>query len=599
MKIVRSVVLNSDPDLEPGFPVQTLHREGTYKAGTSINTRVGNIDSDPQLEILVSGVAQGPLYAWNHDGTLVPGWPVVYYNRSFYTTLGNLSNQSPGLEVLTGQYIHRVPETPPGPILAYTGAGLLLPGWPKDSEYDISKSASLADLDSDGLDEIIIYEGRSKVYAYKEDGSPLSGWPVDGESGTHAIADLDGDGDLEIVTVINSTSDGADLVAYHHEGSRVDNFNIRIQPYRFPLPVVGDVDGDGIPEIVIFSLGDWPPPSSSLAILIISNTGILKHIIPFNLMSHAAYMEASSAPALADLDQDNIPEIIIGLSEGIIAYKGDGTVLPGWPVTWSTTWLQQVGNGAPVVGDIDGDQFPDIVSISIDNNNPFTPDDIFAFDCHGNVIPGFPKLVNLGNGAVPAIADIDLDGRNELVITGTYWDGIPGFYDKVWVYDLQGKTSGKVEWGQLGGGPQNWGSYPPPPTYAGFNLFISAPDFIYTPPSVSSFIPLKYGNKGVAIASSAVLTATLDTGLTYLSDTSGIIPAINGQTVSWVLPSLGYLIHNDFRLNIGLPPSATFGDSYQVGFEINSDQADAMPIDNTGFAIVRVVRQVFLPLTRK
>jgi hypothetical protein len=592
-KIVRAATLDSDPDLEPGFPVQTLHLPGTYFGWASINTRVGNIDSDPQLEILVSGVAQGPLYAWNHDGTLEPGWPVYYYNNTFYTSLGNLSNQPPGLEVFTGQFIVQVPEAPPHPLMAYSGNGEFLLGWPKYKYF--SPYPTLADLNSDGLDEIVVNN-----YVYKADGTTLSSWSTSAQYTDHdAIADLDGDGDLEIIATINAIQgNGVDLVAYHHDGSRVEGINVRIQPYRHQLPVIGDVDGDGSPEIMIFSYGDWPPPSSSLALLIISNTGVIKHTIPFNLMSHSAYMEASSAPALADLDQDNIPEIVIGLNEAVIVFRGDGTVFPGWPVTWSTTSLQSVGNGAPVVGDIDGDQFPDIVSISI-NDYLYYPQDIFAFDRHGNLIPGFPKHANIGQGAVPAIADIDLDGRNELIITGTYWGGISGIYDKVWVYDLRRGNTGKVEWGQLGGGPQNWGSYPPPPIYPGSDLFISAPESIYTPPTVSSFVPLEYGNQGVALAFSVVLTATLEPGLTYIHDTSGITPTVNGQTVSWVLPNLGYLIHSDFLLNIGLPPGATYGDSYNLRFEINSEQADAVPSDNTGLVNVKVVRQVFLPLTRK
>jgi len=65
-----------DPDLEPGFPVQTLHRAGTYGSGQIIHTLVGNIDDEPTAEILVTGLARGPLYAWNSDGTLQSGWPV-------------------------------------------------------------------------------------------------------------------------------------------------------------------------------------------------------------------------------------------------------------------------------------------------------------------------------------------------------------------------------------------------------------------------------------------------------------------------------------------------------------------------------------------
>ncbi len=88
-----------DPVLEPGFPVTVTHSSGTFMSGPVICVRAGNIDADPQLEILFTGTAQGPLHAWNSDGSHVPGWPVYLHNRAFYPSLGSLSNDFPGLEV--------------------------------------------------------------------------------------------------------------------------------------------------------------------------------------------------------------------------------------------------------------------------------------------------------------------------------------------------------------------------------------------------------------------------------------------------------------------------------------------------------------------
>jgi hypothetical protein len=64
----------TDSDLEPGFPVKAINTGGTYQGGPVIHTLVGNIDSDLNLEIVVTGLATGPLYAWNSDGSPVTGW---------------------------------------------------------------------------------------------------------------------------------------------------------------------------------------------------------------------------------------------------------------------------------------------------------------------------------------------------------------------------------------------------------------------------------------------------------------------------------------------------------------------------------------------
>ncbi|HSW38555.1 MAG TPA: CFI-box-CTERM domain-containing protein, partial [Acidobacteriota bacterium] len=83
----------------------------------------------------------------------------------------------------------------------------------------------------------------------------------------------------------------------------------------------------------------------------------------------------------------------------------------------------------------------------------------------------FPKQVNIGTGLIPAIADIDADGRNEIIVTGDapfHQDRSYriGYFDKVWVYDLGGVHHGPVIWGQFMGNAGNTGTptivYPTP-----------------------------------------------------------------------------------------------------------------------------------------
>ena len=50
--------------IEPGFPVNTYHSAGMYHAGQAINTLVADINNDWYQEIIVSGLANGPLYAF-------------------------------------------------------------------------------------------------------------------------------------------------------------------------------------------------------------------------------------------------------------------------------------------------------------------------------------------------------------------------------------------------------------------------------------------------------------------------------------------------------------------------------------------------------
>ena len=77
--------------------------------------------------------------------------------------------------------------------------------------------------------------------------------------------------------------------------------------------------------------------------------------------------------------------------------------------------------GTPVLGDLDGDGFLDIVVAAMDQH-------VYAWDRHGSPLPGWPVLVqdpNPGGGQMPAgaesintpvLADLDGDGRLEVLI---------------------------------------------------------------------------------------------------------------------------------------------------------------------------------------
>src|SRR5436190_7355178 len=93
----------TDPDLEPGYPVQALETAGSYHSGPAVHVQVGNIDADPTLEIVATALSNGPLYAWSADGSPEPGWPVST-NGAAYPAMGELSADSPGLEVFSGTW---------------------------------------------------------------------------------------------------------------------------------------------------------------------------------------------------------------------------------------------------------------------------------------------------------------------------------------------------------------------------------------------------------------------------------------------------------------------------------------------------------------
>jgi hypothetical protein len=128
----------------------------------------------------------------------------------------------------------------------------------------------------------------------------------------------------------------------------------------------------------------------------------------------------------------------------------------------------EVGNSSPVVGDLDGDGLPEVVVLEASSRAVEAyVGDVHVFTARGQRLSAFCRRLRIGRGAVPAIADIDRDGRNELIVTSQLAWGSVGYVDSVWVYDFGGPTPhGPVQWGQFMAGPRHQGAFRPTGRFA-------------------------------------------------------------------------------------------------------------------------------------
>ena len=489
-----NVTVNVDADLQAGFPAKAFSFSGL---GSS--PLVANIDSSSEFKIFVPMDTYGTVNAWKDNGTPLPGWP-IQPGLPTIIAAGELSLDSPGDEIimcLTQGYL-----------LAVDGSGYLLPGWPIEIPLSLAVPPLIADIVGDERDEIIIGQ---RPNMYSADGVRLN-WLKDDPfqiSDMLGSIDLDLDGDLEIVTygkIDPFSEENSDLIAWHHTGDLVAGFPV---PSSFRYFALGDVDGDGLPEIVGTSrqgtLDDY-----SLIVWIYGNTGILKNtfIIP---KTSAFY---PSPPSLADLNDDGKLEIIVQTDEALHVLRSDGTYYPGWPVVWGDSY--QLSFSAPVIGDVDGDQIPDIITTSL--NESTSSYVVHVFDHNGILHPHFPKnLRDSVNALPPAIADIDADGHNEIIIVGSDGGEYRGSVDTVWVYDLGGPNHGPVLWGQAQGNAQNTRTptiiYPTPRVYHSLSLTLSGEGTVNFRPSGKECSDhcMEYLNDGT----SATLTAEADSSYVF------------------------------------------------------------------------------------
>ena len=351
------------------------------------------------------------------------------------------------------------------------------------------------------------------MQAYRADSTAVPGWPITLATSssspvvrTPAVADLFGDGSPEIIY-----TDAQRVYAYHHDGSVVTGFPVDLSATAVrSFPVVGDVDSDGAPEIIVVSQAQG---ATHAIINILGNTGVIERTIVTSFE-----IADDVAPALADFDDDGIPEIVVQFdrlsSAGALAvWRGTGTPLSGWPVSID----DQSGNSAPVVGDVNGDGAPDIVLMTRVYNTPYGYGDVRAYDHLGQPLAGFPKRLPSDMGAAPAIADLDLDGRNDIIVSGSHIGPYMGHYDTIWAFDLEGPTgNAAIEWGQFMNDEKHSGFYK-----TGKNL------------ATAAYVATQIRGNGTITSSPAGIACGADCIELYPKGTRVTLTASGGTLGSW------------------------------------------------------------------
>ena len=324
--------------------------------------------------------------------------------------------------------------------------------WEKKIPYSMFQSPVIANLDgsSDGTMEVLIKSHQtSDIFILDHNGNELrrlnpnanitSG--KDYNSSALAVADLDGDGQMEII----ASYDSLGIYIWRQDGTafttnpfwRAGDANLA------SAPVVCDLNGDGKKELV-FS-------QHNIAIshvYAISLEGD-KTVAGWDGSQTIPYTNPYSLDhtlSVGDIDNDGHLEVVI-LGHGVVkAWKHTGKLLFSKPVDGLLPQITYAANiNTPILADVDGDAVPDIVFCC---NNKF----IYALHNDGSDILGFP-IVSADEKFLdtPCVADIDNDGRNEI---------IAGSEKDLYVWKTEGIPTA-IEWGVKRGNPQNTGEYFP------------------------------------------------------------------------------------------------------------------------------------------
>ena len=254
----KTIFAHEDPDLHAGFPVR-LNGSGE-PSGTFYD-----LDNDGADELILPD-SDGTLHVFDSEGGEMDGFPVLLDTRDGHTDLA---------------------PNPHGEACAFR---------PRDDrgdcptrghvDYDVRHTAlvgapAVGDLEGDDDEdvEIVMSTADGWVYAFHHDGTRVEGFPVrtdpansegtdpnnwydEGILAGVTIYDLDGNDDLEIIVGAGDQH----VYAWDHDGEDHAGFPVHCRDTArdadedlspsagnriVATPAVGDLDGDGDPEIVI------------------------------------------------------------------------------------------------------------------------------------------------------------------------------------------------------------------------------------------------------------------------------------------------------------------------------------------------------------
>lgn len=434
----------------------------------------------------------GSLVVVNADGTVAAGFPVQLPTEVNSVAVGDLDGNGIGDVLVVGYGSTFAGASVPGGLRAYDANGTLRwdrPGGDFDGNgvaEAVYSTPAIADVDGDGIPEVAWggYDG----YVYLADlstGADRPGWPIfvrDTVWSSPALHDLDGDGNREIVIGVDAhagdivlgvpTPDGGCLWAFRPGGTALPGFPYCVDMVIWSSPAVGDVDGDGRPEIV-FGTGDCTVANGCVAsgayaytheLYAVETTGADTPGWPVSVDG-----EVKASPALADLDGDGVLDVVAvdfptaaGGKSKVYAFRGNGAQV------FKTTLRTVIGVDSfvgddPIVADVHGDASPEILV-------PYNWEAVVV-SATGTVLSGGggPSYSTWGPVTGVAAGDMENDGVAIEVAVASSTAGFPGgsvSETEVWAWSP--KLAAAPPWGAFREGERRLGVAPgtppgPPP----------------------------------------------------------------------------------------------------------------------------------------